>query len=529
MPRCKTLTDLHKLGLTLDPANPSKAIPVSRNTPPGTSLVALSKAGNAKPPLLPPNASATVQPNDDPGRQHWLATAKTQWAEIRKSEKYLTRKRWEFAGTLELLKSSFGDDIKAWTAAYREIGIDRRRVSELLLYRQVFKTAEAAEKCSLPKANQLIRRAGRQIGKPEGYDHFEDCFETPQWLYDVLNAEFGFGLDAAATKECHKCEVYLTPDQDALKQNWIAASGGKPIFLNAPFERRELPKFVEKAYDESQKGAEVVCVLPYYKSYPWFRDYVWAYAEVRQIQGMVVFDGFGRKKSKHAGNIAGSQSFDTIVAIFRPGQKGFSGPYIDRPGKAPVRPQILDRLSAPALPFPEVGERKGGKNFKQPYEHAPKRVDYYTPAYAVEILLPYLPKGAVIWEAAWGSGVLAGHLNKGGYPVVGSPEMDMLTEQPGHWDILVTNPAFSMKTAALQRAYDLGKPFALLLPIEALAGKKRIGLYRQRGIQLLIPDKRINFHNAGMDGNGAAATFPTAWYCWGLNLPKELNFVEATW
>ncbi len=232
-------------------------------------------------------------------------------------------------------------------SAYKKIGIDRRRVSEILLYRQVFANRAEAAKCSVPRANELIRRASRKGGKPEAYNPWEDCFETPQWLYDVLDAEFQFGLDAAATNDCHKCEVYLTPEQDALTQDWKAASGGKAVFLNSPFHRSILPSFVAKAYNESQKGLEVVCILPYYKSYAWFRDLVWAYAEVRQIQGHVVFDGFGPKAKKHAGNIAGPQSFDSIVAIFRPNQKGFSGPYIDRPGTrvgSPNEPDLLEDL-----------------------------------------------------------------------------------------------------------------------------------------------------------------------------------------
>jgi phage N-6-adenine-methyltransferase len=171
----------------------------------------------------------------------------------------------------------------------------------------------------------------------------QDCFETPQWLYVVLDAEFHFALDAAATDECHKCAIYLTPKEDALTVNWHERSGGKAIFLNSPFERHQLPRFVEKAHGESQNGPAVACVLPYYKSYPWFRDIVWTYAEVRQIQGQVVFDGFGLKAGKHAGNIAGPQSFDTIVGIFRPGQKGFSGPYIDRPG---AKREVINRPCA---------------------------------------------------------------------------------------------------------------------------------------------------------------------------------------
>jgi phage N-6-adenine-methyltransferase len=454
---------------------------------------------------------------------HWIAEGEKQWAKIRSDEKYLTASHWDFAGTLETIKALCGDNIKAWTAAYKKIKIDRRRVSEILLYRKAFETREDAANCSVPKAKKLIRRAGKQVDKPEAYDPYQDCFGTPQWLYDVLDAEFHFGLDAAATAESAKCGVFLTPEGDALQQDWKVASSGKPAFLNPPFHRDQLPQFVQKAYAESQKGLEVVCILPFFKSYSWFRDYVWAFCEMRQIQGPVVFDGFGPKAKKHAGNIAGPQSFDTIVAIFRPGQKGFSGQYIDRPGEEPKKAEII------AIASPEIGEKRKRTNFKQPYDHAAKRDDYFTPAYAVDLLLPYLTRDARIWEAAWGTGELARHLLKAGLQVVGSPEMDLFIEQPSAWEILVTNPPFSKKTAVLRRAYELQKPFALLLPVEALAGKHRIDLYREHGVQLLIPDKRINFHNAEINGDHSAATFPTAWYCWGLNLPRELNFVKATW
>lgn len=47
-----------------------------------------------------------------------------------------------------------------------------------------------------------------------------DEWATPQEIFDSLNAEFHFTLDAAATAENHKCERYYTAEQDALKQSW---------------------------------------------------------------------------------------------------------------------------------------------------------------------------------------------------------------------------------------------------------------------------------------------------------------------
>ena len=151
--------------------------------------------------------------------------------------------------------------------------------------------------------------------------------------------------------------------------------------------------------------------------------------------------------------------------------------------------------------------------------------EFYTPEYAVRPLLPYLPSNQVIWECAWGTGELAGHLRAAGHHVVGCAGMDFLKEPPPQWDIMVTNPPYSHKNAFLERAYSLGKPFAFLLPVESLGGG-RVRLYRQHGIELLVPSKRINFYDA--HGQANAASFPTAWFCWKL-LPSPLIFVEVDW
>ncbi len=151
--------------------------------------------------------------------------------------------------------------------------------------------------------------------------------------------------------------------------------------------------------------------------------------------------------------------------------------------------------------------------------------EFYTPAYAVSPLLPYLSSNQVIWECAWGTGELAKHLRAAGHNVVGGGGMDFMKEPPPHWDIIVTNPPYSHKNAFLERAYSLGKPFAFLLPVESLGGG-RVRLYRQHGIELLVPSKRINFYDA--HGQANAASFPTAWFCWKL-LPSPLVFVEVDW
>lgn len=144
--------------------------------------------------------------------------------------------------------------------------------------------------------------------------------------------------------------------------------------------------------------------------------------------------------------------------------------------------------------------------------------EIYTPKYGINPLLPYLNKEWVIWESAWGSGMLAKHFQEEGFKVMATPF---------DYNIEITNPPYSDKEGFLKRAYERGKPFAFLMPLTALEGKKRGELYKRYGIQIIIPNKRINFITPS--GNGSGSWFATAWFTWGLDLPKDLMFVEATW
>jgi len=151
-----------------------------------------------------------------------------------------------------------------------------------------------------------------------------------------------------------------------------------------------------------------------------------------------------------------------------------------------------------------------------------------TPKYAINCLLPYLKKEWIIWECAWGGGSLAKHFKEKGFEVIGNPFRDFLNKDLGlnkkGFDIIITNPPYTLKDKFLERCFEIGKPFVLLMPLTALEGKKRGELYRKYGIQLIIPNKRINFITPS--GKGSGAWFQVAWFCYKLNLPKDMMFVE---
>ena len=143
--------------------------------------------------------------------------------------------------------------------------------------------------------------------------------------------------------------------------------------------------------------------------------------------------------------------------------------------------------------------------------------ELYTPKEAFDLLNSYLPKGKLIFECAVGSGKLRDYIIQDGKNSVVCSD-NFFNDFP-NYDILVTNPPFSLKDRFLEEAYKRNKPFAMLLPITALEGIKRQEMYKKNGIQILFPKRRTDFNGKG------SPWFYTAWFCWGLNLPETLNFI----
>jgi site-specific DNA-methyltransferase (adenine-specific) len=110
-----------------------------------------------------------------------------------------------------------------------------------------------------------------------------DLWATPQDFFDKLNSEYGFTLDPCATEANAKCGKYYTKREDGLRQDW----GGHVVFCNPPYGR-ELPKWVEKAYNESKKpGTTVVMLIPARTDTRYFHDYIYHKAEIRFIKGEI--------------------------------------------------------------------------------------------------------------------------------------------------------------------------------------------------------------------------------------------------
>lgn len=145
---------------------------------------------------------------------------------------------------------------------------------------------------------------------------------------------------------------------------------------------------------------------------------------------------------------------------------------------------------------------------------------------ATDLIARYLPKDATIWECAAGEGLIVQRLEHHGHTVIGTDVLsgfDFLSPlmPPPDFDIIVTNPPYSVKDAWLQRCFDLGKPFALLMPITAMGEQKRVKMYKKHGIQVLLPKGRTEFITPS--GKVGGSWFYAAWFCSQL-LPEKICF-----
>ncbi len=127
-----------------------------------------------------------------------------------------------------------------------------------------------------------------------------DEWSTPQWLFDMLDQEFEFRTDAAAKDTViSKCRRSF---YDALSIDWSTVPG--PFWLNPPYSK--IAAFMKKAYDESLKGAVVVCLIPVRSDTRYWHDYVMKAQEIRFVKGRLKF-----------GDSKNSAPFPSVIVIFK--------------------------------------------------------------------------------------------------------------------------------------------------------------------------------------------------------------------
>lgn len=165
------------------------------------------------------------------------------------------------------------------------------------------------------------------------------------------------------------------------------------------------------------------------------------------------------------------------------------------------------------------------------------RDTFETPNYAVDLLVPFIPKFVnMIWECAAGGGRIANRLEHYGYHIVRTDirpydgdniVLDFTavdSKVPFGCTAIVTNPPYSIKEMFIEKAFELGIPFAFL--INADYSGLQIS-WINRGCEKIIPNRRIDYITpTGRQGRTSASQFHSMWLTHGFNLGRTETFVD---
>lgn len=151
-----------------------------------------------------------------------------------------------------------------------------------------------------------------------------DEWSTPQDFYDALDAEFSFGIDAAATRDNRKCRggYYGLDDGGTFTHPYFGDALASPWglhaahWLNPPYS--QCRAFIAKAAEERRNGVLTVALVPARTDTRWFHDHLWD-ADTHQCRpGIELRFIRGRLKFGEAENGA---PFPSMVVVFRPGAR----------------------------------------------------------------------------------------------------------------------------------------------------------------------------------------------------------------
>ncbi|ELN2576656.1 phage N-6-adenine-methyltransferase [Enterobacter kobei] len=133
--------------------------------------------------------------------------------------------------------------------------------------------------------------------------NLRDLWRTPVEIFNALDMEFGFYLDAAASFENTLCSHFINEKTDALRAEWISYGA---IWVNPPYS--DITPWVLKAAEECRRQhQEVVMLVPADISVGWFSLALRSVDEVRFItDGRIQFipeQDTGRRLSNPKGSM----------------------------------------------------------------------------------------------------------------------------------------------------------------------------------------------------------------------------------
>ena len=156
--------------------------------------------------------------------------------------------------------------------------------------------------------------------------------------------------------------------------------------------------------------------------------------------------------------------------------------------------------------------------------------EFYTPEYAIDPIVKYIPEGSRIWCPFDTAESLFVKRFSGGYFVTATHIFngeDFFLIEPPECDYIISNPPYSLKGDVLQRLFDIGKPFAMLVGVVGLfESQKRFEMFRDNDFEIMYMNRRVAyFKDYAEQKPSLNPPFSSVYVCHGI-LPKQIVFEE---
>jgi hypothetical protein len=149
------------------------------------------------------------------------------------------------------------------------------------------------------------------------------------------------------------------------------------------------------------------------------------------------------------------------------------------------------------------------------YNKIGKSDNYDTPDAPLNLLYKYIPRDKCVWDPFFNTGQIRNYYIKNKIKFI-HDDRDAFNYLP-EYDILVSNPPFSIKKDCFKLALQLGKPFAYLVPLDTIERQYWTEMFKDKDFTLIIPKKRIKFTESNM-----TCPFKLIWITYGFNLNKQI-------
>lgn len=119
---------------------------------------------------------------------------------------------------------------------------------------------------------------------------------------------------------------------------------------------------------------------------------------------------------------------------------------------------------------------------------------------------------------AQGNKVICTHIDNG---------QDFFTTLVPQCDMIISNPPYSVKTEVLERLFEIGKPFAMLVGVVGLfESQRRFDMFKNNEFEIMYLNRRVAYFKDYADQKPSLnPPFSSVYVCHKM-LPKQIVFEE---